>query len=130
MISIVDDDAFVRDAIGDLMKSMGYRAFTFASAEEFLQSGRMEETACVITDLQMPGRSGLDLQSHLLAEGYRTPIIFITAFRKDNARTRALKAGAVAFLSKPFEEATLISSIKLALGEVEGKCADSRRPGV
>ena len=117
MISIVDDDTFVREAIGDLLSSLGYRAVTFASAKEFLESDRVKNTACLITDLQMPGRCGLDLQSHLLAEGYRTPIIFVSALPKESIRTRALNAGAVAFLSKPFDEASLMTSVELALKE-------------
>jgi FixJ family two-component response regulator len=115
VISIVDDDAFVREAIGDLIKSLGYTALTFASAEHFLESGRVEDTSCLIADLQMEGLSGLDLQSHLLDEGYDTPIIFVTAFPSARAQARALKAGAIAFLSKPFDEISLMSSIDLAL---------------
>jgi FixJ family two-component response regulator len=115
MISIVDDDAFVRQAIGELVQSLGYTAATFPSAEHFLESGRVEETSCLITDLQMPGLSGLDLQSHLLAHGRRTPIIFITAFPEEKFRTRALNAGAVGFLSKPCDEDALINCLETAL---------------
>jgi FixJ family two-component response regulator len=115
VISIIDDDAFVRDAIGDLIRSLGYQAATYSSAQDFLKSDTLAETNCVITDLQMPGLSGLDLQRHLISEGFRTPIIFVTAFPKDNARATALNSGAVAFLSKPFEESKLIQSIELAL---------------
>jgi FixJ family two-component response regulator len=115
MISIVDDDALVREGIGDLVKSLGYGALMFASAEEFLGSGQVKDTACLITDLQMPGLKGLDLQSHLLDAHYDTPVIFVTAFPTNKARTKALKAGAVAFLSKPFEESSLIGSIEIAL---------------
>jgi FixJ family two-component response regulator len=114
-ISIVDDDSLVREAIGDLVSSLGYQSLVFASAEEFLQSGQVEDTACLITDLQMPGLSGLDLQERLLDGGFRTPVIFITAHPKAKARERALNAGAVAFLSKPFEEISLISAVKSAL---------------
>ena len=115
MISIVDDDSLVREAIGDLVSSLGYKSLVFASAEEFLQSGQVEDTACLITDLQMPGLSGLDLQERLLDGGFRTPVIFVTAHPKAKARERALSAGAVAFLSKPFEEMSLISAVKSAL---------------
>src|SRR5262245_50006669 len=104
MISIVDDDALVREATADVVTSLGYEARTFASAEEFLASAHVKATSCLITDLQMPGLNGLELQSQLLAEGYDTPVIFITAFPKDKSRARALNAGAVAFLSKPCEE--------------------------
>ena len=114
-ISIVDDDPFARDAIGDLIQSLGYRAVTFPSAEQFLDSGRVGEVACLIADVQMPGMSGFDLQNHLQAAGYDTPVIFITAFPEDRFRTRALNAGALAFLSKPFEEKSLIGCIDLAL---------------
>jgi FixJ family two-component response regulator len=115
VISIVDDDALVRDGIGDLVKSLGYGVLTFASAEEFLKSGQVRETSCLITDLQMPGLKGLDLQSHLLEAQYDTPVIFVTAFPTNKARTQALRAGAVAFLSKPFEEDSLIGSIETAV---------------
>jgi FixJ family two-component response regulator len=114
-ISIVDDDAFVRDSIGDLLASLGYRSQTFASSEEFLKSGQVSNTVCLITDLNMPGLNGLDLQAHLLEKGYCTPVIFVTAFPDSKARERALKAGAVAFLSKPFEEDSLIHAVGSAL---------------
>jgi len=114
-ISIVDDDAFVRDSIGDLLTSLGYRSQTFASSEEFLKSGQVSNTVCLITDLNMPGLNGLDLQAHLLEKGYCTPVIFVTAFADSKARERALKAGAVAFLSKPFEEDSLIQAVGSAL---------------
>ena len=115
MISIVDDDRFVREAMGDLVQSLGYEAATFDSAEHFLQSGRLAETSCLITDLQMPGLSGLALQSHLLAEGHRTPVIFITAVPEAKFRSRAKNAGAVGFLSKPFDEESLINCLDTAL---------------
>jgi FixJ family two-component response regulator len=115
MISIVDDDSLVREAIGDLVTSLGYKPRTFASAEEFLESGQVADTACLITDLHMPGLSGFDLQERLLGEGYRTPIIFVTAYPRAQARERALNAGAVAFLSKPFEETSLIRAVRSAL---------------
>lgn len=115
VISIIDDDPLVRDGIDDLVSSLGYRSLTFASSEEFLESGQVRNTACVITDLHMPGLNGLDLQEYLLTKGYSTPVIFITAFPDGKARERALKAGAVAFLSKPFEEKSLISAVGSAL---------------
>src|SRR4051812_13076267 len=107
MISVVDDDEFVRDATADLVRSLGYDVRTFPSAEELLVSGHLEQTDCLITDLQMPGLSGLDLQDRVLSLGYKTPVIFITAFPKESARARALEAGAIAFLTKPFDEASL-----------------------
>jgi FixJ family two-component response regulator len=115
MISIVDDDFFVREATRDLVQSLGYRAFTFSTAEQFLKSGRVDETECLITDLQMPGLSGLALQKLLRADGYETPIIFITGSTEERSRRRALDAGAVEVLSKPFDEKSLIRCLKRAL---------------
>jgi FixJ family two-component response regulator len=121
VISIVDDDPFARDAIGDLIQSLGYQAVTFPSAEQFLDSGSIGEVACLITDLQMPGMTGLDLQDYLQTAGYDTPVIFISAFPEERFRTRALNAGAVAFLSKPFAEDSLIGSINIALAKPQQK---------
>ena len=115
MISIVDDDAAVREATQVLVKSLGYRAMTFASAEDFLQSESVHDTSCLITDVQMPGLSGVELQSLLLARGHRTPIIFIASFPEEKIRARALEAGAVGFLSKPFDEERLIDYLDQAL---------------
>ena len=115
MISIVDDDAAVRETTQALVRSLGYNAMTFASAEEFLQSERVHDTSCLITDVQMPGLSGVDLQSLLLARGHHTPIIFVTAFPEEKIRARALEAGAVGFLSKPFDEERLIDCLNQAL---------------
>jgi FixJ family two-component response regulator len=115
VISIVDDDSFARDAIGELVQSLGYRTVTFPSAEDFLESGCVGETACLITDLQMPGMNGLDLQTQLRADGYDTPIIFVSAFPEERFRSRALKAGAVGFLNKPFEEQCLVDCIRTAV---------------
>ena len=114
-VSIVDDDSVVREATADLVNSLGYNVTMFASGEAFLESGEVERVSCLITDLQMPSVTGLELQRRLLAAGHKTPIIFITAFPKGQARDRALSAGAVAFLTKPFEEATLIESLRAAL---------------
>jgi FixJ family two-component response regulator len=115
LISIVDDDAVVREATADLVNALGYAASTFASAEQFLISGKIDETDCLITDLQMPGMDGLGLQSRLLEDGRRTPVIFITAFPKASSRHRALAAGAIAFLTKPFKEKSLLRSLEIAL---------------
>jgi FixJ family two-component response regulator len=111
VISIVDDDESVRTATESLMRSIGYTAHTFASAEEFLQSPHMDDTSCLISDVQMPDMSGIELQSHLLDRGYRTPIIFITAFPDEKVQARALKAGAVCFLNKPFDGQTLLKHL-------------------
>jgi len=119
IISIIDDDPFVRLSTAALISSLGHEALIFGSGEQFLASGRLKDTACIITDLHMPGLSGLELQSRLRAEGHRTPIIFITAYPKEDAKSRALNAGAVAFLSKPFHEGDLASSLKRALTLVD-----------
>jgi FixJ family two-component response regulator len=115
MISIVDDDTFVRRALDDLIQSLGYRTAIFASAEHFLESGRLGDTSCLITDLQMPGLSGLELQRHLRANGHPTPVIFITAFPDEKSRKQALDDGALAFLPKPCEESALVNCIEIAL---------------
>src|SRR5215469_10035789 len=115
MISIVDDDRSVRIATRDLLKSLGYATATFASAEEFLQSGQTRETACLITDMQMPGMSGLDLQQHLVASGDTTPVIFVTAFPEESLRKRALSAGAFDVLIKPYTPESLLACLKRAL---------------
>jgi FixJ family two-component response regulator len=119
MISIIDDDLLVRESTADLIASLGHEPLVFGSGEQFLASGRLADTACIITDLQMPGLSGLDLQARLRADGNLTPIIFITAYPKAAARSCALDAGAVAFLTKPYQESALISSLKIALKRSE-----------
>jgi FixJ family two-component response regulator len=115
IISIIDDDGSVRAATHNLVRSLGYVVNTFASAEEFLQSPRLNDTSCVITDIRMPAMSGLDLQAHLLATGYSLPFIFVTAFSVESDRDRAMKAGATCFLSKPFDGETLIKCLEAAL---------------
>jgi FixJ family two-component response regulator len=115
MISIIDDDESMREATKGLVRSLGYEATVFQSAEDFLQSERADDTSCIITDIQMPGLSGLDLQDRLLAKGCTTPIIFITAFPHERARTKAIMAGACGFLSKPFDDEKLISCLDKAL---------------
>jgi len=115
LISIVDDDALARDGIRELVESLGYKATTFESAEDFLKSSLLAETACLITDLQMPGLSGVELQEALRSQGYHTPIILITAFPNEKHRTRAVDNGAVGFLSKPFDEASLIKCLTAAI---------------
>jgi FixJ family two-component response regulator len=117
VISIVDDDASVRVATDRLVRSLGYVAYTFASADEFLRSPHASETSCLIADVQMPDMSGVELQSRLLAEGRRLPIIFVTAFPDENVRARALDAGAVCFLTKPFDGSTLVRHLDVALAQ-------------
>jgi FixJ family two-component response regulator len=115
MISIIDDDRAVREATKGLVRSLGYDASAFASAEEFLGSDRLNDTSCLITDLQMPGLSGIDLQDRLIADGHRMPIIFITAYPEERIRVRAMKAGAICFMSKPYSDESLIGCIERAL---------------
>ena len=115
VISIVDDDESVRLATDNLLKSLGYIVHTFASAKEFLRSPHTRDTSCVIADVQMPGMSGVELQAILLDRGQRVPFIFITAFPDAAVRARVLKAGAVGFLTKPFDRLTLIKCLATAL---------------
>jgi FixJ family two-component response regulator len=114
MIGIVDDDKGARDALEMLMRSLGHKACTFASAEEFLKSEKVCDASCVITDVQMPGLSGLDLQDRMIADGHCAPIIFITGHPDDNVRARAMNAGAVGFLVKPVQARHLIGCIEKA----------------
>ena len=115
MISIVDDDKSVREATKGLVRSLGYVAVAYASAEEFLQSNRVDETRCLITDMRMPGLSGVELQNLLIEQGRRIPMIFITAFIVESIRKQAMNAGAVGFLSKPFDEQCLIDHLNTAV---------------
>ena len=115
LISIVDDDESIREAIQSLLRSVGFRAKTFATAEQFLQSDQIENTACLILDVRMPGMSGLELQRRLMATQCRIPIVFVTAHGDEEARSRALQEGAVEFLLKPFSEEALLNAIQAAL---------------
>jgi FixJ family two-component response regulator len=115
VISVIDDDASVRTATNNLLRSHGYTVRTFASAEEFLRSTHLNDTSCVITDVQMSVMSGLDLLTMICAQGYRVPFIFITAFPDESVRARALEAGAVGFLAKPFAGPALIKCLDTAL---------------
>lgn len=117
VISIVDDDESVREAIESLMKSVGYIARVFSSAGDFLSSEHLDDTGCLILDVQMPGMSGLELQNRLVASKSRIPIIFISAHGDADTRTRALDAGAVGFLQKPFSEDALLNAINLSLAD-------------
>jgi len=115
LVAIVDDDRSVQSALKDLLESAGLSARCFGSAEEFLESGGLGETACLVTDVRMPGMSGLELQARLKAEGSRIPIIFITAHADAKTRSRAMTAGAVEFLSKPFDDDALLTRVRAAL---------------
>jgi FixJ family two-component response regulator len=115
IVCIIDDDPSIRLATNGLVRSLGYRAATFESVEDFLRSDLLGDTSCLITDVQMPGLSGLELQRLLNARGARLPIIFITAFPEERIRRSVLEAGAIGFLSKPFNEARLIEHLQTAL---------------
>lgn len=115
VISIIDDDPSVREATQSLIRSLGYDAQAFASAEEYLQSNRLNDSSCLITDLHMPGMSGTDLQDRLIADGYEIPIIFVTAYYEDRIRDRVMDAGAFGFLRKPFNDESLIACLDRAL---------------
>ena len=115
LISIVDDDDALRNSLDDLIRSIGFRTQGFPSAEAFLSSDQACDTACLILDVRMPGMNGLDLQRQMVAANWRIPIIFITSHADNGARARALEAGAVAFLYKPFREEELLTAIDAAL---------------
>ncbi len=114
MIAIIDDDAAVREALHQFLRSLGYRPSTFDSAEAFLNSEQVSNTSCLITDVQMPGLSGLDLQDRLITSDHRIPIIFLTGYPDENVRSRALKAGALAFL-RSFNHHDLVDHLEKAL---------------
>jgi FixJ family two-component response regulator len=116
IIAIVDDDDSFRHATMSFIRSLGYAVAEFASAEAFLKSDRLAEADCVISDVQMPGMNGVELQGKLIAQGYHLPFIFMTAFPEIRARTKALAAGAIGFLAKPFNDEMLISCLSKALG--------------
>jgi FixJ family two-component response regulator len=120
LISLVDDDASVRRSTTLLIESLGFRAAAFETAESFLESDQLRETSCLIIDIQLPRMNGLRLQSHLAAAGYRIPIIFITAYDHKESRRQAMRAGAVAFLGKPFTDELLLQTIRAALGGQKG----------
>jgi FixJ family two-component response regulator len=115
LVAIVDDDDLIRGALQGLLKAVGWPAQAFASAEEFLESGQQHQTACLIADIRMPGMSGLELQAKLNAERCRIPTIFITAHGDAKMRMQALRAGAVEFLAKPFDDEALLQSVRAAM---------------
>lgn len=120
LICVVDDDESVRRSTRLLIESLGFRVATFESAEAFLTSETRHDTSCLILDVQMPGISGLQLQTRLVHNGDRIPIIFITAYDDNQSRRQAMQAGAVAFLDKPFTEEQLLQTIRLALQQDKG----------
>jgi FixJ family two-component response regulator len=115
LVAIVDDDVSVRGTLQELLRSAGFSSRAFESAEDFLGSGHQQETACLITDIRMPGMSGLELQARLNAEHCKIPTIFITAHGDEGMRFQALRAGAVEFLPKPFDDEILVESVRAAL---------------
>ena len=115
VVAIVDDDESIREALQALLKGAGHQALAFASAEEFLNSGEHPRAGCLIADIRMPGMSGLELQTKLNSEQRRIPIVFITAHGDEKMRIQALRAGAVDFLTKPFDKDALLSSVRAAL---------------
>ena len=122
MISIVDDNDSVRESLQRLMRSVGFAVNVFASAEEFLNSDRLRNTDCLILDVRLPGMSGLELKRHLATSHSEIPIIFITSYEDDELRARALNAGAVDYLLKPFNNEVLLNAIDEALkSKVDGK---------
>ena len=120
LISVVDDDESIRRTTILLIESFGFRAAAFASAESFLKSGQLHDTSCLILDVRMPDMNGFELQSKLAAAGYSIPIIFVTAYDDKESRGRAMQAGAVAFLGKPFSDEQLLQTVRSALGHDNG----------
>ena len=114
-IAVIDDDVSIRVATDSFLRSRGYTVHAFESAEEFLRSPQLHETACVITDVRMPTMSGIELQTRVRASGRSVPFIFITAFPEKSVRLLAMKSGATCFLTKPFDGPTLISCLETAL---------------
>ena len=121
LISLVDDDESIRRTMTLLIRSFGFEAAVFDSAESLLMSRQLHETSCLIVDVQMPGMNGLQLQRHLASSGYRIPIIFITAYDSKESHQQAMQAGAAAFLSKPFNDELLLETIRATL--LDGECA-------
>jgi len=115
LVSIVDDDESVRDSMKSLVRSFGYRVETFGSAAEFLESSQVENTDCLVTDVQMPGLSGVELQNRLLSDGYHMPTIFISAFPNSQIEGRVLQSGAIAYLRKPFNDHELLEHLETAV---------------
>jgi FixJ family two-component response regulator len=121
LLGVVDDDSLIRDSTVRLLRSFGFRVEAFASAEEFGNSGYLEETDCLILDVRMPEIGGFELQRRLAAMNHRIPIIFITAYDSDDVRTQAFQAGAAGFLGKPFSQQSLLQAVRSALGEQPGE---------
>ncbi len=127
IIAIVDDDESNREALRSLLRSVGFAAEAFASAEDFLNSDHLHHAGCLILDLGLPGMDGLELQQHLAAAGSRIPIIFVTAQDDEAARARAIQTGAVGFLQKPFRDEALLHAVQVALRGSQGDPPQSRQ---
>jgi FixJ family two-component response regulator len=121
VVSVVDDDESMRAVTCSLIRSLGLTAHAFASAEEFLRSPRLAETSCLISDVQMPIMSGIELQSALIAQGHKIPIIFFTAFPDEAVEARAIAAGAIGFLHKPFDGQDMIRCLDIAMKTSGGR---------
>jgi len=121
LVCVVDDDSLIRDSTRRLIRSFGFRVEAFASAEEFENSDYLEETACLILDVRMPGMNGLELQRRLSEAGQQIPIVFVTAHADDQQERRAMEAGAIRFLYKPFSAESLLQAVRSALGEQQGE---------
>ena len=119
-IAVIDDDELVREALEHLIGVLGYSVDTFASAEAFLNSSRLKPTSCVITDIHMPGMSGIELQRRLSAEGRKTPVIFVTAYPDETTRSRVIRNGAAGYLSKPLRGDKLLKCLDKALARDAG----------
>ena len=120
MMSIVDDDAGVRESISSLVRSAGFRAAVFPSAREFLAAKDTKDAKCLILDVRMPQMTGLELQAYLETTARRIPIIFATGYPDEAEQNRAFDHGAVAYLQKPFGDDALFAAMRLALGETGG----------
>lgn len=118
LVAIVDDDESVRESLPDLLKEFGFKALAFSSADEFLASGSVDQTRCLLLDVVMPGMSGLDLQKELKNRGHKIPIIFITAQKDESIRKRALEQGAADIILKPFSDTALREALSKAMGGV------------
>ena len=119
MIAIVDDDHSVREALTSLVRSLGYVAMAFECAEDLLKSKRRRRVSCLIADVQMPGMTGVELHNRLVASGEPIPTVLITAFPDERSRERALQAGVIGYLTKPFSEDDLLACIRSTLGRRE-----------
>ena len=115
VIAIIDDDPSAREATQRLVRSLGHKTQVFSSAEEYLQSEQGQPPACLITDLHMPGMSGIDLQDRLIADGCRVPMIFVTAYFEEQVEAQAMEAGAYGFLRKPFDDESFVACLDKAL---------------